>query len=201
MMIFHWSALRRRLDRFRRAERGIAAIEFALILPVMLLLYIGMTQVTLALNVDRKVTVLSRTVADLVGRASTMSTAQMNDVVRAALTVLEPFDAADVTIVLSSAMVLKNDDGDLEAEVCWSFANANGTVRTVGQTVAVPPGYEAEGTSFILAEVSKAFTPVLTIDRIFSTITLSDVSAWPVRNAAQVIYNNQRCTPPAPPAT
>ena len=191
-------ALRRRLARFGRAERGVAAIEFALILPVMLLIYIGMTQVTLALNVDRKVTVLSRTVADLVGRTSTLSPAQMTDVVGAALTVLEPFDAADVEIVISSAMVRTNAEGDLEAELCWSFANANGTRRTAGETIDIPPGYDSEGASFILAEVTKTFRPVLTIDRIFDTITLADVSAWPVRNASQVVYDNRRCTPPTP---
>lgn len=198
MTIVSHPALRRLLSRFRRAERGVAAIEFALILPTMLLLYIGMTQVTFALNVDRKVTVLSRTVADLVGRAASLSTSEMEDVVDAALTVLAPFDAANVEIVLSSAMVLENAAGELQAQVCWSYANAHGTVRSAGQTVSVPPGYDTAGTSFILAEVSKPFRPVITIESIFTTITLSDVSAWPVRNATQVVYNNQRCTPPTP---
>lgn len=197
MRILPGLPLRRLLSRFGRAERGIAAVEFALILPTMLLLYIGMAQVTFALNVDRKVTVLSRTVADLVGRTASLTPAQMEDVVDAALTVLAPFDSSDVSIVLSSAMVVMNSDDELEAEVCWSFED-NGTARTVGETMSVPPGYDAEGTSFILAEVSMPFTPVLTIEKIFTTINLSDTSAWPVRNASQVIYNNQRCTPPAP---
>lgn len=178
--------------RLRDARAGVAAIEFALILPVMLLLYLGMTQVTLGLNMDRKVVILSRTVADLVGRDREVTTAELDEIVRAALVVLEPYDPTGVSITISSVYVVDEDDG-LEGRVCWSYANAAGTARARETTVPIPTGFDTADTSFILAEVSLPYDPVFSIDALLDEILLSDETAWPVRNAAEVAFAGRTC--------
>ncbi|GGK32011.1 TadE/TadG family type IV pilus assembly protein [Salinarimonas ramus] len=176
--------------RFARARSGVAAIEFAFVLPVMLLLFIGLSQTTVALSMDRKVTLLSRTTADLVGRMGSTTIAEINGIMEAASVVLEPYDDAEVSIVLSSVVVRdSNPDPDstsLEARVCWSRANANGTARSPNQTVPIPAGFDQDGASFVFAEVRMPYRPLFSLDNLFTTINLWDDTAWPVRSGGQV---------------
>ena len=51
--------------RFGGDERGISAVEFALLLPLMVTLYLGTVEVSQGVAIDRKVTLTARTVADL----------------------------------------------------------------------------------------------------------------------------------------
>lgn len=189
----------RRLDaavrRIRDARDGVAALEFAIILPVMLLLYVGMAQITTALSMDRKVTLLSRTVADLVGRAGEADAASLQDMMRAAAHVLAPYDPDEVSIAISSVVVEDDGDGGVEAAVCWSFANANGTVRTEGETMPIPAGFGTTNTSFILTQVRLPYRPLLSLDNLFSAITLSDDTVWPVRNSDEVRFDDTSCLP------
>ncbi|WP_349369640.1 TadE/TadG family type IV pilus assembly protein [Salinarimonas sp.] len=185
--------LARRLRDFRAARAGVAAIEFALILPVMVLLYLGMTQVTLGLNMDRKVTILSRTVADLVGRDRDVSAAELDEIIRAATVVLEPYDPTPVTIVLSSVYVTQLKDGSLEGRVCWSYANANGVARAREAIMPIPVGFDTAQTSYVFAEVALPYEPAFSPDAFMKKITLRDDTAWPVRNAAEVAFSGRTC--------
>ena len=51
--------------RFAADRRGIAAIEFAVLLPLMLVMYFGSIQITDAISADRQVTLVASTVAEL----------------------------------------------------------------------------------------------------------------------------------------
>ena len=73
--------LDRRLGRLRsREERGIAAVEFSLILPIMIVLWIGGVEVTSALSVDRRLNNLASSIGDLVARSKTITYAQITDI-------------------------------------------------------------------------------------------------------------------------
>ena len=64
---------RRNLSRFATHEKGMAAVEFALTLPVLLFIFVGVTEVGQAVSISRKVTITTRTVTDLVTRKSSLS--------------------------------------------------------------------------------------------------------------------------------
>src|SRR5882724_11374270 len=59
--------------RRARSESGIAAVEFSLILPVLVLLWIGGVEVTEALSVDRRINNLSSSIGDLVARSKVVT--------------------------------------------------------------------------------------------------------------------------------
>ncbi len=104
------SKIAEKLYRFRSEKSGVAAVEFALILPVMLLMYVGVVEVTRLYAADRKAVVFAHTVADLATQAAvdasgsgfqSISDANANLIFGLASSVLYPFKAEGANIRLT----------------------------------------------------------------------------------------------------
>jgi len=147
-------ALRRRAG-FARDRRGIAAVEFALILPLMLLLYVGEGELSQALAIKRLVSITSGTVTNLVAQYTTISAStQMPDILNASAQVLTPYPSSNATVVVTCITV----DANGVATVAWSQA-LNGTGRTVGTIFTLPASLDTPNTTVILGETTYAYTP------------------------------------------
>jgi len=82
----------------------MSAVEFALILPLMLMLYVGGIELSQAISADRKTALISRAVADLVAQVPTVTDTDMGNIFDAATEVAMPFPASTtVNGVTSSA--------------------------------------------------------------------------------------------------
>lgn len=184
------------LARFWPARSGVAAVEFALVLPVMLILWLGMVEVTVALNLDRKVTILSRTVADLVGRETATDTRRLGEIFDAATAVMAPFEHRNVEIVVTSVFVSRNAENAIVGRVCWSrtrpVAGSPRLAHRAGDPMPVPTGFDHPGSSFIVAEVFAPYRPSVG-SGVVGDITLSERTAWPVRNTTQVTFETLAC--------
>jgi Flp pilus assembly protein TadG len=66
----------------RYNEAGVSAVEFALIAPVMVLIYLGCIELSFLMRVDRRVTSTSAALGDLTARLSSVTDADMNEIVR-----------------------------------------------------------------------------------------------------------------------
>ena len=75
-------------SRFLRDEKGIAAIEFAFIAPIMLFMYFGMAEVATAISVDRKVSHSANVAGDLATQSETISAAEMTEIMTATMLVM-----------------------------------------------------------------------------------------------------------------
>ncbi|WP_107352014.1 TadE/TadG family type IV pilus assembly protein [Methylobacterium sp. Leaf361] len=142
---------------FSGNTRGVAALEFALVLPVMLALLFGTTEFGRAIDHYRKVTMLARAVADLTSQGDTqspMTAATMTDILASAKLVLSPYPISGAKIVISALGVAA--DGAGQPRVCSSYATSNGTARTVGTAsdLKVPEGFQLAGMRYVLAEVT-----------------------------------------------
>jgi Flp pilus assembly protein TadG len=191
----------RRLARFQRSCQGVAAVEFAMVLPVMVLMYLGMTELTFAVNTDRKITLLSRTLADLTGRATSVTTTEMDTIFSAALAVMAPYNSDQAKLTISSIVVkdtgLKDTNGKaiLKGTVCWSTARGPGNPAGLakGSVVTVPEGFQTADSSYILTNVDMPYSPVFGAS-ILQMITgqssksLSEETPWPVRNVKEVVW-------------
>lgn len=155
--------------RFRRDTRGVAALEFALILPVMLAIYLGGVEVSSAVIVDQKVTHATSVLADLVTQADGgITNVEMSNILDAVTTVIAPYPTNEFSIVVSGVQV----DGDGVASVAWSDAR-NATALAVDAAVTLPAGLSQPNTFLVVAEVTYAFRAGVGAI-IVGTIELSD---------------------------
>jgi Flp pilus assembly protein TadG len=144
------------LARFAHDRRGVSAVEFAMLLPLMITLYLGSVEISQGVGIDRKVTMVSRTVADLASQVSTIASTDMSNILNASSSVVAPYDATKLKVTVSAVTI----DSGAVAKIAWS-CTLNGTKRAVGSTVTLPAALNVASTTLIWSEVSYAYTPVI----------------------------------------
>jgi len=147
---------RRTVRRLSRDERGISAVEFAMLLPLMVTLYLGGVEVSQAVAVDRKVTLVARTLGDLVAQATNVTTSDMSNILAASTAIVVPYADSKLAITVSS---VKIDSAGI-AKIAWSDAK-NSTARAVGTTVTLPTALNTANTTLIWAEAQYSYTPTI----------------------------------------
>jgi Flp pilus assembly protein TadG len=148
------ATLRDKLRRFAGARDGIAAVEFAIVLPFMLTLYIGGVEVGDGLAIDFKATLAARTVADLASQYVIIDNAAISNILGAASTVVTPYSASGMVVTVSELTVNAQGKGVVQ----WSDS-LNGTARTVGAKVTLPSKLQTSGITLIWGEVTYPYTP------------------------------------------
>jgi len=123
---------------------GLAAIELALILPFAAMLMSLVVYGGQAYWVQRKVTLAATTVANIFAQAnnintSTITAAELNQILAYPNLILYPYNATGVAVEVSQLLVAANSNGTATGTVCGSWANANGTPRATGQQLSVDP--------------------------------------------------------------
>jgi Flp pilus assembly protein TadG len=162
------SRLSLQLARLGRDQRGVSAVEFAMLLPLMLTLYLGAVEISQGVSIDRKVTLTARTVADLASQASTLDSNGMSNVLNAASQVIMPYDSSKLKVTLSQVTI----DANSNAKISWSCA-VNGTARSVGSSVTLPGALLVANTSLMWGEVSYTYKPAIGYV-VTGTLNLSD---------------------------
>jgi len=165
------------LRALRGDHRGVAAVEFAIVLPFMLTLYVGGVELGDGLSINVKVTDTAHIVADLTSQNTCVT------ILGASSATIAPYSASNLVVTVSE--VSTNASG--VATVAWS-QSLNGTARTVGQTMTLPTSLAGQANiSLILGEVSYAYTPQLGYT-ITGTVNLADSYYLFPRNSTSVNY-------------
>jgi Flp pilus assembly protein TadG len=159
---------KQRLQSLAGDQRGVSAVEFAMVLPLMLTLYFGVVEVSQGIAAQRKVTMTARTVADLVSQASNVADLYMSNSMDAAVAVMAPFPDSKLKVTVSSIEI----DANGKATVSWSDTK-NGTARAKGSTVTLPTALVVTKSSLIWSEVEYAYTPTIGY-MVSGTVTLKD---------------------------
>lgn len=162
-----WSFVRR-LSNFAGDRRGVSAVEFAMLMPLLVGLYLSCVEITQGVTIDRKVTLTSHTVADLASQVSTLSNNDVTNILNASASVIAPYAPGLLKITLTCVDI----DSTGKAKVKWS-ETLNGTARAVGSTVTLAAALAVPSTSLIWAEVSYAYTPTIGYN-ITGTLNLFD---------------------------
>jgi Flp pilus assembly protein TadG len=151
------------IEKLRKAKEGVAAVEFAMVLPVMVGMYLGCCEVSSGFSASKKVNAVARALSDLTAQSSAaISQTQMNDLVAAATGVMQPFDGSVAKLTLSSIIMPTPAGGAaVKAYTDWSYIRG-GTAMVCGDvTTSVPPGFLSGGHSVIKADVTYTYLPLL----------------------------------------
>lgn len=143
--------------RFAAGTSGVAATEFAMIAPVLILLYMGVTELTDAYDAGTRTTAVASTAADLIAQEKIVCDAEMADAFEALEAIMYPYPTTNVMDIVISSIV---DAGNGTVKVAWSDAVPTSSKRAVNSSVPIPAGLVTEGGSVILAEVTYRFRPL-----------------------------------------
>ncbi len=162
------------LTRFTSHEKGVAAVEFALTLPIMLFVFVGVTQVGEAVAISHRVTITARTITDLVSRETVStglvpaSTVQTD--LQASAQVIAPYSSNTLSVTVSEITT----DANGNATVTWSQSWPDNTKALVaGTSFTLPSTLVGAKISVIYGKVSYGYAPILGY-KIIQPMTLSD---------------------------
>jgi Flp pilus assembly protein TadG len=162
------TTLKTRFADFRKDRRGVSAVEFAFLLPVMMTLFLGSVETTQGIAVNRKVSLTAHALADLASQYTDVTNADMANILAAGSAIIAPYATANLKEVVSAIAI----DANGNATVAWSDT-LNGTALAVGTVVTVPSALAVPNSYLILSQVQYSYAPtygyVLT-----GTITLHD---------------------------
>lgn len=136
----------RLLARFACARNGLAALEFALLAPIMLTLLFGSIETINALGANRRVQNVAASLADVVARDNSVSESEITGLWAALDILMFPEAGEGMGVVVSSISI----DDDLNTDVEWSRAYNDYTP----DAVVVPEAMRRAGTSVIVAQVN-----------------------------------------------
>lgn len=182
--------------RFARDRRGLAAVEFAFVLPLMLVMFFGTVEFSSGVAVDRKVTLMARTLSDLTSQSPSVADTDLTNFFSASVGIMTPYDPSPTKATLSEIYV----DTTSVAKIKWSKAAtmASGatqatlttSTRNVGDNVTniVPSALLVPGTYLIFSEISYVYKPTIGYVMAKSGVSLSDVSYTRPRQSLCVIY-------------
>lgn len=174
---------RRWAGHLLRDARGVAAVEFALTVPVLILACLGGYEAFQAASAYRKVSATTVELANVVSQYTTMSAADVSTVMSASSQIMAPFPTANLSIVLTEITT----NASSQATVTWSQAYNGGAALTPGASYTLPASLQTASTSYMLVQTSYAWRPLVTGGP-FGAINLSDQLYGLPRKSASIPY-------------
>jgi Flp pilus assembly protein TadG len=153
---------------FKRAQEGIAYLEFAICAPFLIALLMGSIEVTRYILIAQKVEKTAVTVSDVVSQASTLTTADLNTIMFAAAQVMKPYTFSNNGYVIVSSVTQTGAyTASNPPKVKWQYTGGGTWIQpsqigTVGGTATLPTGMTLfDKDNVIIAEVFYNYTPLV----------------------------------------
>jgi len=186
--IFQW--VRRSARDLVEDKSALAAVEFAIIVPLMLVMFFGTVEFSSGIAVKRKVTLIARTLSDLTSQSVSVADTDLTNFFSASTAIATPYSATPIQSTISELWI---DPATSNARVQWSRGLAP---RLIGTLVNIPPTLivkDATGNTLpnqylIFSEVSYLYKPTIGYVMVKGGVNLTDVAYTRPRQSLCVIY-------------
>jgi Flp pilus assembly protein TadG len=183
-----WIRVRRSAANLLEDCGGIAATEFAVIVPVMLVMFFGVVEFSSGVAVDRKVTLMARTLSDLTSQSTTVTDNDLTNFFAASTGIMTPYSSTPTKSTITELYV---DANTLDARVQWSQGAAP---HSPGTSVTIPTALKIGGTYLLWSEISYKYVPTIGYVMTPTGINLNDVAYTRPRQSTCVMYKTTVCT-------
>ena len=170
--------------RFRKDDDGVAAIEFAIIAPIMITMYFGLSEMATAIAVDRRISHGANVAADLLTQQAEMAPLDIEETLAASVRVMGVSNVSDITMQIQSYVLDRNDQMVSEGLINFNTGASNLpafdastlSTRVLSQTSGV-----------VVTRVAYTYSP-LKLRYFNSDITLSETFLLKPRRSNAVVF-------------
>jgi Flp pilus assembly protein TadG len=135
-------------SRLGRDERGVSAVEFAMLAPVLIGFYFGMAELCQGFMAQKRMGHVSAMVADLVAQEETVTTTNLDDIFDIGGLIMKPFPMTQLNLRVSSVTRTAGVD-----RVDWSRGDGM-AARAVNSTITLPDDLIIDGQSIVVSEAT-----------------------------------------------
>lgn len=166
-------------------RRGSISLEFAIVVPVLLILFCGTVELTQLVRANLKLQSAVWTAANLVATQAAVDAAAMANACAGSQLVMTPFDATSLKVTVASVTV---DTKTKAAGVDWQDTSCGGGATMANPVATAGTLVSQGGDSVIIVSASYVYTPVLSYV-LPASFTLSDISYARPRGNKTIAYN------------
>ena len=193
-----WRCARRFAARLMQDRSGIAATEFAMIVPIMFVLFFGVVEITNGIAAYRDVSLMTHTNSDLTSQSASVQDSDLTNFFAVSTGVLYPYVTSPTDPKLKQSIAELWVNSTLQARVQWAVNSDGSAPPTPGTVVNIPASLQVANTYVIYSSVSYLYVPTGGIGYVMNTagVNLSDFAYTRPRRSQCVLYD-----PPTPPPT
>ncbi len=181
----------RHATRFVRDRSGIAATEFAVIVPIMLVLFFGVVEITNGIAAYRDVSIMAHTISDLTSQSKSVQDSDLTNFFNASTAIFSPYVTSPTDPNLKQSIAELWVNSSLQARVQWAVNSDGSTPNPPGTIVSIPVSLQVANTYVIYSSTSYLYVPTGGIGYVMnkSGITLRDFAYTRPRLSQCVFYN------------
>jgi Flp pilus assembly protein TadG len=187
--------------RLIRDRSGIAATEFAMVVPIMLVLFFGVVEITSGVAAYRDVSLMAHTTSDLTSQSKSVQDSDLTNFFAAATGVLYPYVKSPTDSNLKMSIVELWVNSSLQARVQWAVNSDGSRGATPGTVVNIPTSLQIANTYVIYSSVSYLYMPTVGYVMNKAGVTLSDFAYTRPRMSQCVFYDTPTPLPTTCPQT
>ncbi len=158
--------------RFAGDREGVGAIEFAILFPILVMLYVGAFEITVGLSVSKRAARSAAAVADIITQQTSVTPTSLADMPSVAASMFAPFSTSSMKMKITGITI----DASANPTVKWSWAQDNTRPYTLNSAVTVPTDMKKANTFLVRTELTVPYRLFLFAPNLMpnqSTITIS----------------------------